>query len=109
MHRKKPRKHQTSPPEVPQRPPLSHRLPAPPASGLSRIVVILAVYGACVTVISIVGMMMAAVMFWLIGGSSIRSSAGLVIYAIGMVAFLWPVLYLIGELDRWRKRRASFR
>ena len=104
MHRKKPRKPPTSLPAILQRPPLSRRLPAPPASGLSRIVAIVAVYTACIIVISIVVGMTAAGIFWLIGGSPIRSGPGFVIYALGMIVFLWPMLYLVGELDCWRKR-----
>jgi hypothetical protein len=66
--------------------------------------VILAVYAACVCIISIAGVMTAGAIVWITGGSWTRSGPGLVVYGLGMVAFLWPALYLIGELDRWRKR-----
>jgi len=66
--------------------------------------VILAVHAACILVISVVGLSMAVAIAWIIRGSPLWSGPGFLIYAIGMVAFLWPTLYLINELDRWRRR-----
>jgi hypothetical protein len=86
---------------------LGRRVPAPPASGLRRVIVILALYAACTIVISLVGIGTAVATFWLIRGASLWSGPGFIIYAIGMVTFLWPTLYLISELERWRKRRGS--
>ncbi len=65
---------------------------------------ILAVYGAFIVAISLVGIATATAVFWLIRGTPISSAPGFTIYALGMIAFLWPALYLIGELERWRKR-----
>jgi hypothetical protein len=104
MHRKKPRKPVTPQAAVTEEHPLSRRIPPPPPSGFSRVAVIFAVHAACALVISVVGVSMATAMAWIIKGSPISSAPGFFIYVIGMVAFLWPTLYVISELDRWRKR-----
>jgi len=36
-----------------------------------------------------------------------NSSEESVIWALGMIAFLSPVLYLIGKLESWRQRTKS--
>jgi len=97
MRKKKPRKSPSQPAALPQGRPLSRRLPSP-APRFSRALVILAVYAASIIAISVVGVATATAIFWMIRGSPISSGPGLTIYVIGMVTFLWPALYLIGEL-----------
>jgi hypothetical protein len=55
-------------------------------------------------VISVLGMFTAFGVFWVIRGVPLWSAPGLMIYVIGMVPFLWSALYLIGEIESWRKR-----
>jgi uncharacterized RDD family membrane protein YckC len=107
MHRKRPRKAPQGTADTPKTIPLNRRVPAPPVAGLSRILVILAVYTGSIVVISIAGLVAAMAASWLIQGSSIWSGPGFIIHALGIVAFIWPALYLIGELDCWRKRGRS--
>ena len=73
-------------------------------TGPSRILVILAAHAACIIAIPFLGVATVKAMFLVLGERPILSGPGLLVYALGMIAFLSPVLYLIGKLESWRQR-----
>jgi hypothetical protein len=75
-----------------------------PNSGPRRILVILAVHAACIIAILFLGAATEKAIFFVLGERPILSGPGLIIWALGMIAFLSPVLYLIGKLESWRQR-----
>jgi hypothetical protein len=83
--------------------PWTRQLPRPPASGMRRVLVIAGVYAVVISFVCLINISSALLMAWVLRGASWFSGPGWIVLLICAGSAVWITLYVVGELESWRR------